>query len=724
MALYHNTNLAVYAGVSKQAVDLRLPSHCEEMINCYPTVQYGVKRRNPTVEVATAVYSEANSFRYSYDRGLSATAEEQYLITIDGINSLKVFDVVDGVYRTVTLSGTSATYLSTTEAYRTSFSAITIKDTTIITNRTKIPTMSGSATSDYAKKAFVWIQQVSVDTAFPYSFSITLKELNGTVIATTNTTGSGTSSGVAAVFASWATGLADFTGVSDGSVVKITRDSGTDFLVVVTDTYGDQASSAWKGSVSAMDDMPKQFPFIDTIVKIDGVQRNDDVAYWVKYDGNQWVEWKDPTINYIVDPADMPHKLVRNPDFSFTMSPITWDNLLVGDNDSQAIPEFVGSPILDIFFINGRLGLLTRNGISLSQQGNLFNFFRTTILTLLDDSPITTFIDSTISVGLCWAVEMQGIIVLFGDKAQFYIDNSKALSPATIAVQPITQYEINRDIKPIFVNASVFFLVNKSGYSALMEMNRSTISSNVAAVDVSSHVTGYINNDIVQMTSIPRSNAIFLLDGTDKTTLYLYKYHEEGGQKVQTAWSKWHISMDISSIFSFDNRLYICGGRYQTEVPIEDYPLVGIWDDTKLWDDTTIWVEGAVAKVNKIEYIDVDDTTITTYNDVGTARYNSELQLSEWALASKEGGKEVAGTLLIKTIAISSSDDSTFSLVINDLERGTSRTIPSLYTVNRKPFVSGNAKNMRIKIHSTNGDYFQVNSISLEGQYNVRSKRI
>lgn len=723
MALYHNTNLAVYAGVSKQAIDLRLPSHCEEMINCYPTVQYGIKRRNPSVEVANTVFSEADSFRYSYDRGLSSAAEEQYLITIDGTNSLKVFDVVDGTYKTVTLTGSSSAYLSTTEDYRTSFSAITIKDTTIITNRTKIPTMSGSATSDYNKKAFVWIQQVSVDTAFPYTFYITLKETNGTTIASTSSAATSTT-GVASAFASWANGLADFTAVSDGSVVKITRDSGADFLVVVTDTYGDQASSAWKGSVSAMDDMPKQFPFVDIIVKVDGVQRNDDVAYWVKYDGNQWVEWKDPTINYIIDPANMPHKLVRNPDYSFTMSPITWDNLLVGDSDSQAIPEFVGSPILDLFFINGRLGILTRNGISLSQQGNLFNFFRTTILNLLDDSAITTFIDSTISVGLCWAVEMQGVVVLFGDKAQFYIDNNRALTPTTISIQPISQYEINRDIKPIFVNDSVFFLVNKSGYSALMEMNRNTISTNIKATDVSSHVTGYINNNIIQMTSIPRSNSIFLLDGTDRTTLYLYKYHEEAGQKVQTAWSKWHISMDINAIFSFDNRLYFSGARYQTDVPIEDYPLVMVWDDTKFWDDTTTWEETAVAKVTAIEYIDIDDATVTNFLDVGTARYNSEMELSEWAISSKEGGKEVAGTLLIKTIAISSSDDSSFSLVINDLERGTSRIIPSVYTVNRKPFVSGNAKNMRIKLRSTNGNYFQVNSISLEGQYNVRSRRV
>ena len=78
----------------------------------------------------------------------------------------------------------------------------------------------------------------------------------------------------------------------------------------------------------------------------------------------------------------------------------------------------------------------------------------------------------------------------------------------------------------------------------------------------------------------------------------------------------------------------------------------------------------------------------------------------------------------MKTIQISSADDSNFYLSVKDKERNTSRLIPSVYTVNRKPFISGNSKNMRLSLISTNGDGFQINSISIEGQYNVRSKRI
>jgi hypothetical protein len=63
-------------------------------------------------------------------------------------------------------------------------------------------------------------------------------------------------------------------------------------------------------------------------------------------------------------------------------------------------------------------------------------------------------------------------------------------------------------------------------------------------------------------------------------------------------------------------------------------------------------------------------------------------------------------------------------LVVEDKERGTTRIIPALYTVDRKPYISGNAKNIRIKIKSVNGSGFQINAISLEGQYNGRSTKL
>jgi hypothetical protein len=111
MALVHNNNLSVFQGVSKQAIDMRLPSYCEEMINCYPSIENGVRRRNPTMLVSSNVTATRDQFTYSYDRGLSGESSEQYMITIDKVNNLKVFDINANTYRTVSYTGNALKYL-------------------------------------------------------------------------------------------------------------------------------------------------------------------------------------------------------------------------------------------------------------------------------------------------------------------------------------------------------------------------------------------------------------------------------------------------------------------------------------------------------------------------------------------------------------------------------------------------------------------------------------
>jgi hypothetical protein len=99
------------------------------------------------------------------------------------------------------------------------------------------------------------------------------------------------------------------------------------------------------------------------------------------------------------------------------------------------------------------------------------------------------------------------------------------------------------------------------------------------------------------------------------------------------------------------------------------------------------------------------------------------VDLGEWVL--KSGGKALtSGRLSFKTAQISSEAGSSFSLVVDDIVRGTSRKIDSEYTVGRKPMIYGNSKNIRVSIANLDTSGFRINSVSFEGNYNSRSKRI
>ena len=76
-----------------------------------------------------------------------------------------------------------------------------------------------------------------------------------------------------------------------------------------------------------------------------------------------------------------------------------------------------------------------------------------------------------------------------------------------------------------------------------------------------------------------------------------------------------------------------------------------------------------------------------------------------------------------KTTQISSEPDSDFNLFIEDLKRGTTRTVKAEYTVDRKPMIYGNSKNVKVGIASLNDSGFRINTVSHEGAYTTRSKR-
>jgi hypothetical protein len=250
-------------------------------------------------------------------------------------------------------------------------------------------------------------------------------------------------------------------------------------------------------------------------------------------------------------------------------------------------------------------------------------------------------------------------------------------------------------------------------------------TGNISATEISAHVPNYIDKDISKIVGSERNSCIFLCSKTNKNTIYVWKYHIEGNENKQSAWSKWLFSYDVSSIVTFDKYLYLIGKRYDSTVPTDEFTFASTIDFSKTILFETYISYGAILANPSYESIDIDPYGVTAFfKDNGTVTYNSEIELSEWALIDKQLIKEMRGTLLIKTAMISSVDGSDFNLVIEDKERGTSRTIPSIYTVNRKPYISGNSKNMKLKIKSVNGHGFQINAISLEGQYNGRSTKL
>lgn len=88
-----------------------------------------------------------------------------------------------------------------------------------------------------------------------------------------------------------------FTCRQEGGLLQIYRADGGDFEFSTWDSWGDQASKGFKGSVNKLSDLPKDMPFSDVYIKVVGDEANSFTDYFVKWNGSSWEECLDPEAN-------------------------------------------------------------------------------------------------------------------------------------------------------------------------------------------------------------------------------------------------------------------------------------------------------------------------------------------------------------------------------------------------------------------------------------------
>jgi hypothetical protein len=438
------------------------------------------------------------------------------------------------------------------------------------------------------------------------------------------------------------------------------------------------------------------------------------------YDGNTWVETKRPEgIDYI-DKSTMPHKLTMVSQSEFSFASVDYDGRVVGDENTSSHPSFVDDKILDVFFFRNRLCFTSSNNVIMSEVGNFYNFYRTTVLAVLDSDSIDVSVDSVKSVFLEYATALNDYVVLFSDTQQFKLSGGDSLTPSSILAQIATAYEFNKNVQPILVDNRVYFALKRGQFSAIMEYSEAFASTNTNAEDITAHVSELIDGDIVQMVGSSTSRMLFVRSKTEKRTVYVYNYMFQGRERIQSCWHKWTFNADVNSIFVIGNRLYLITDRS----PSHEAGEIDTWDDTMYWDDDGYWVDEYGAVVPSFEYINLEqyDFETASFIDLDTDEYDSRIVLSEWVMQSGDI-KDIRGHLQFKTTKIEATGDSKFELTVKNKESGKQRIINQKYVVGRRPLIMGKAKDTELTVSSVNSDGFQIDAISHEGRYNSRSRR-
>ncbi len=404
MSLITQNKKSLFGGVSQQPDDTRLVHQVDEMINFYPTLELGLRLRNPSLPISTILpngqpttitFPEEynNAYMYGFTKGKETTRDDKYIYVITKDGGLEIIDtnfVVNYNYEKERYEYTAIVYKEgfgleydnynarkyikdfTTEN---GYSMTSIKDSVFVTNKSYIAKMSSATNSnDYKKKGYIWIKRSDPVYGWQYGCTITTKNLNtgqthDYVVPLSSAQTDGTDK-IAAYLSERIGALADFNSTFSHSVLEIELIADGYELVNVeaNDSYGNAASFGWAWSVRHITDLPKSISLYHPIVQVGD---NDKNSIWFKYEDKKWKETTRPDIKYHILDDTMPHiikKEYTSTGLNFVVKQYEWDDRLVGDDETNDKPIFIDRTINDIFFFKNRFGILTNDGLALSEH--------------------------------------------------------------------------------------------------------------------------------------------------------------------------------------------------------------------------------------------------------------------------------------------------------------------------------------------------------------------
>ena len=677
-----NTSLPnLIQGVSQQPDAVRYDGQCEAQENALSSVVDGLQKR-PAAEfvgtsnlINTALSNE--TFFHLYKR----SDDEKYAIIQDD-NTLRIHNADTGVKCTITEQtttdftitndevDTSGTYLESSTA-RKSLKPLTIGDSTFLLNTEKVADNSASPiSSDLSNDSLVFIKQGD----FSKRYGVKINDTTNTITSRPSTQQNNPTSASGENFdtptksymtdsvtilhalkvelagVSGNTFTRDnitFTTHSQGNLLRLSTPSSTAYTISGIDGLSGEGLGVVHREVSSLADLPTTAPHNYKVKVIGDAELNQDDFYCqfkladdktaatgIIGEGS-WVECAGGLIATEIDSSKMPRILVSTAVNTFEIRRMSLDALNAGDLDSNPYPSFVGNEIRNIFQYKNRLGFLSLDAVILSEAGfggydsatntQSYNFFRTSVTDLLDSDPIDVSVSSNDVTNLRSAQPFQENLILFSENSQFVLKGGELLTPKSVSVTAVTNFDSINDVDPIPLGSYLYFAFQRGSFSGVREFTVNATADIYDANEISAHVPQYIPNNL---TSLTGSNSEQLIAMTSRTTassgaesdIFIYKYFFNNQQKGLSSWSKFLISGAVRGIKFIESELYVLQAKNNKtnllKIPLEAGKVDPSGHNTHLDMRVYTTAGGGVSTVT-LPYTPETTDTIQVYTDDG-----------------------------------------------------------------------------------------------------------
>lgn len=617
-------NLVSYAipnlvqGISQQPDAQRDPSQGAIQVNGVSSIAEGLRKRDFTETLAKV---SSTGFGDAFIHSILRDQKEEYLAVITN-SGIQVFDL-DGNEIPVTEDAGAYSYLNSVTDARTQLRAITVADFTFVCNLNQATAMKADLAPAQARpnphECLIWIRAANYGQTYTVNVNGKNVEVE-TPVAPVVSSGSTvtenriSSEDIAAAIITGLqnAGLSGYSMTAQGSVIWIRGNN--PISVEVSDARSNADITAILNSVQAFTDLPTIAP-IGYQVTIEGDPGNSFDGFFVEFlprgadleapngefNEGSWLETVSPGVEYLVDADTMPHVLIRTnaSPVAFWFGPAdgqtvptipsdvpSWGKRTCGDYETAKDPSFIGYPINDVFIYKNRLGFLADENVILSQTREFFDFFPSTVTTILDTDPIDLVASNNKVSVLRYAVPYQDELILFSAQYQFRFNAAETvLTPKTAQLTVLTQFEVDTNVRPQQAGGGIIFAQQNGDWSQMREFSVRGAGTALTAdaADLTGYVSSYIPSSLFKMTVNDTGNGLFAISGKASSGLgsvdyrnriYAYKYfyrnQGQGAERAQSSWSHWEFNGadEILQVLCVEEVLYLLV-RYGTDVYLE-----------------------------------------------------------------------------------------------------------------------------------------------------------
>lgn len=448
---------------------------------------------------------------------------------------------------------------------------------------------------------------------------------------------------------------------------------------------GDDFISFFYRSVRSLEDLPLMCHNGKT-VRVEGAADTDYDDYYLTFKtvNGYWGKgvWEEttsqPWIKYFPDATTMPHVLIRRQDTTLgtvtgtglayyyewapmdgTVSDINdgegWTPRKVGDDTTNPHPAFFDKTIEAMTVYQGRLALMTPEGdVSLSEAGNLFNFYRSTTLTVVDSDTISVSVTGGDAGFFRHMVPFSRELLLMGDGSQYSLNNGGGVvSPATVSIDQVAGYEVSPTARPTVLENTAVFVSQGQARTQVWQMFRENDTA-YTATETSEAIPGYIKGTVTHIATSSVVGGFAMINGTQD--MYMHSYFRQGNQIAMQSWWKMRVAgcSKITHAHYYGDTLYMCAVK-DANGGTETVVLTHESDNEQVYKADLV----RTAASSEISYTSADDKSTVTipygmqagdtlfaYNETDDV----ELDVLERTNSATQGTFKLAGDMTAKTI--------------------------------------------------------------------------